>query len=47
MVTVTKARKILGSKHKELSDEMIYDLLGFMIMLAKIDYAINTKWKKE
>jgi hypothetical protein len=30
MVTVLKARKILGSKYKELSDEMIYDLTDFI-----------------
>jgi hypothetical protein len=43
MVTVIKAKKILGSKYSELSEETIYDLLGFMIMLAKIDYINNTK----
>jgi hypothetical protein len=43
MITVTRARKILGSKYSELSEETVYDLLGFMIMLAKIDYLNNTK----
>ncbi len=43
MITVVRARKILGSKYSELSEETIYDLLGFMRMLAKIDYINNTK----
>jgi hypothetical protein len=43
MITVTRARNILGSKYNELSEETIYDLLGFMIMLAKIDYLNNQK----
>ncbi len=42
-MTVAKARKILGSKYNELTDETIYDLLGFMVMLAKIEFENNTK----
>jgi hypothetical protein len=43
MITVAKARKILGSKYSDLSDETIYDIIGFMIMMAKIEYTNNTK----
>jgi hypothetical protein len=43
MITVTRVRKVLGSKYNGLSEETIYDLLGFMIMMAKIDYLNNTK----
>jgi hypothetical protein len=43
MINIAKARKILGSKYQHLEEETIYDLLGFMIMLAKIDYINNQK----
>ena len=43
MMTVKKARKILGSRYEGLTEETLFDILGFMKMLATIDYAINTK----
>lgn len=43
MMTVKKARKILGSRYEGLTEETLFDILGFMKMLATIDYKINTK----
>lgn len=46
MITVKKVREILGSKYDGLSDETVYDILGFMKMLATINYKINTNEKR-
>ena len=43
MINITKARKIMGTKCSDLSEDTVFDILGFMIMLAKIEYIIHTK----
>lgn len=43
MVNKENARKILGKKYKDLTNDRLEEIIGFLIMLAKIDYAINTK----
>jgi hypothetical protein len=43
MVSVNKARKLLGTKYEGLDEDTIYNLIGLMLMFAKIDYQNNTK----
>ena len=43
MVTIKQARKLLGSEYGSLSEETIYDLIGVMLIFAKIDYCLNNK----